>query len=148
MGHWEIDTVMGVGNEHCIVTLVERATGYVLIGKLASRNMEEATRRTIQLIRKHPEKFRTITADNGTEFHGYKKIEKATGVKVYFATPYHSWERGSNENMNGLIRQYLPKRQSMAHVTQHECNRIAMKLNTRPRKRYGFDTPEERFHAA
>ena len=148
VGHWEIDTVMGGGNEHCIVTLVERATGYVLIGKLKARTMEEATRRTIQLIRKHPGKFKTITADNGTEFHAYKKIEKATGVKIYFATPYHSWERGSNENMNGLIRQYLPKRKSMAHITQHDCNRIANKLNARPRKRYNFDTPEERFHAA
>lgn len=148
VGHWEIDTVMGSSDGHCIVTLLERATGYVLIGKLASRTMEEATRRTIQLIRKHPEKFRTITADNGTEFHAYKKIEKATGVKIYFATPYHSWERGSNENANGLIRQYLPKRKSMAHVTQHDCNKIAAKLNTRPRKRYDFETPEERFHAA
>ena len=148
VGHWEIDTVMGSGDGHCIVTLLERATGYVLIGKLASRNMEETTRRTIQLIRKHPGKFKTITADNGTEFHAYKKIEKATGVKIYFATPYHSWERGSNENANGLIRQYLPKRKSMAYVTQHDCNQIAEKLNTRPRKRYDFDTPEERFHAA
>ena len=147
-GHWEIDTVMGGGNEHCIVTLVERATGYVLIGKLTARTMEEAARRTIQLIRKHPGKFRTITADNGTEFHSYKKIERATGVKIYFATPYHSWERGTNENTNGLIRQYLPKRKSMARVTQHDCNRIAKKLNARPRKRYGYETPEERFHAA
>lgn len=148
VGHWEIDTVMGSGDGHCIVTLVERATGYVLIGKLTSRHMEETARRTIQLIRKHPGKFKTITADNGTEFHAYKKIEKATGVKIYFATPYHSWERGSNENANGLIRQYLPKRKSMAHVTQHGCNQIAEKLNARPRKRYDFETPEERFHAA
>jgi IS30 family transposase len=148
VGHWEIDTVMGSGDGHCVLTLLERATGYVLIGKLTSRTMEETARRTIQLIRKHPEKFKTITADNGTEFHAYKKIEKATGVKIYFATPYHSWERGSNENANGLIRQYLPKRKSMAHVTQHDCNQIAEKLNTRPRKRYDFDTPEDRFHAA
>ena len=148
IGHWEIDTVMGVGNDHCIVTLVERATGYVLIGKLASRNMSDLSRRTIQLIRKHPERFRTVTADNGTEFHSYKVIERATGVRFYFATPHHAWERGSNENTNGLIRQYLPKRTSMAHVTQHDCNVIAMKLNTRPRKRYDYETPEERFHAA
>ncbi len=148
VGHWEIDTVMGSGDGHCVVTLLERATGYVQIGKLTSRNMEETARRTIQLIRKHPGKFKTITADNGTEFHAYKKIEKATGVKIYFATPYHSWERGSNENANGLIRQYLPKRKSMVHVTQHDCNQIAEKLNTRPRKRYDFETPEGRFHVA
>lgn len=148
VGHWEIDTVMGVGNDHCVVTLVERATGYVLIGKLRSRNMGELAWRTIRLVRKHPGKFRTITADNGTEFHSYQKIEKATGVKFYFATPHHAWERATNENTNGLIRQYLPKRKSMAHVTQWDCNRISKKLNTRPRKRYDYETPEERFHAA
>ena len=139
---------MGVGNTHCVVTLVERATGYLLIGKLGERAASEVTRRTIELLRKHPERFRTITADNGTEFHSYKKIEKATGVKFYFATPHHAWERGTNENTNGLIRQYLPKRKSMAHVTQRDCTRIAKKLNTRPRKRYDYETPEERFHAA
>jgi IS30 family transposase len=148
VGHWEIDTVMGTGNDHCIVTLVERATGYLLIGKLAARNMDEAARRTIELVRKHPEKFRTITADNGTEFHSYKDVETATGVKFYFATPHHSWERGTNENTNGLIRQYLPKRTSMKRVTQRDCNAIQKKLNTRPRKRYDYQTPEDRFHAA
>ncbi len=148
IGHWEIDTVMGVGNDDCVVTLVERVSGYVLIGKLKARTMKEAARRTIALLRKHPEKFHTITADNGTEFHSYEKIESATGVKFYFATPHHAWERGTNENTNGLIRQYLPKRTSMAHVTQHDCQRIAKKLNTRPRKRLNYQTPEERFHAA
>jgi len=148
IGHWEIDTVMGQGNDHCIVTLVERATGYLLIGKLRARTMEEAAQRTIRLVRQHSKKIRTITADNGTEFHSYKAIEKVTGVKFYFATPHHSWERGTNENTNGLIRQYLPKRTSMANVTQWECNRIAKRLNTRPRKRYNYQTPEERFDAA
>ena len=147
VGHWEIDTVMGHGNQHCIVTLVERATGYVLIGKLRSRKADELTRRTIELIRRSPRKFQTITADNGTEFHSYRKIERATGVRFYFAAPYHSWERGTKENTNGLVRQYLPKRKSMARVTQRDCNAIAKKLNSRPRKRYDYDTPEERFHA-
>lgn len=148
VGHWEIDTVMGQGNDHCIVTLVERATGYVLIGKLRSRNARELNRRTIALIRSSGRRFETITADNGTEFHSYKRIEQATGVRFYFATPHHAWERGSNENTNGLVRQYLPKRKSMARVRQHDCNTIAQKLNSRPRKRYAFETPEERFHAA
>lgn len=148
MGHWEIDTVMGTGSDHCIVTLVERATGYLLIGKLRARTMQEAARKTILLIQKHPESFRTITADNGTEFHSYKDVEGATGVPFYFATPHHSWERGTNENTNGLIRQYLPKRTSMARVTQRDCSRIAKRLNARPRKRYNYETPEERFHVA
>jgi IS30 family transposase len=85
----------------------------------------------------------TITADNGTEFHAHAAIERATGARFYFATLHHAWERGTNENTNGLLRQCLPKRQSMAHVTQHDCNLIAQKLNRRPRKRLGFRTPEE-----
>jgi IS30 family transposase len=86
-----------------------------------------------------------VTADNGTEFHGYERIERLTGAAFYFARPYHSWERGSNENANGLLRQYLPKGASMAGLTQHQCNAIARRLNTRPRKRLGFRTPLECF---
>lgn len=87
-------------------------------------------------------RFKTITADNGTEFHSHKLVEDATGVEFYFATPYHSWERGTGENTNGLIRQYPPKRTSMAHIDQWDLEAIAHKLNTRPRKRLGFRTPE------
>ena len=105
---------MGHGNQHCIATLVERATGSVLIGKLRSRRADGLTRRTIALIRQSPRKFQTITADHGTEFHSYREIERATDVRLYFAAPYHSWERGTHENTNGLIRQYLPNRKSMA----------------------------------
>lgn len=148
MGHWEIDTVMGCyGTKPCIVTLVERKTGYVLIGKLEARTKEQANRRTLQLINQHSQQFSTITADNGTEFHGYEDIERATDVTFYFAQPYHSWERGSNENANGLIRQYLPKGTSMARLTQQQCNSIANKLNHRPRKRHDYKTPAELFHA-
>lgn len=146
-GHWEIDTVIGAGSRHCIVTLVERRTGYVLIGKLRARTKEELNARTVRLIARHSQWFKTITADNGTEFHAYKEIERRTGVTFYFATPHHSWERGSNENANGLIRQYIPKRTSMTRLTQHQCNVIARKLNTRPRKRLGYKTPEECFYA-
>ena len=148
VGHWEIDTVMGAGSKHCILTLVERATGYVMIGKLRDRTMDEAARKTIELLRRHPTKVRTVSADNGTEFHSYRIVEDATGVRFYFATPHHAWERGTCENTNGLIRQYLPKRKSMARITQRDCNRIARTLNTRPRKRYDYQTPEDRFHAA
>jgi len=147
-GHWEIDTVMGGGNNHCIVTLVERKTGYVLIGKLKNQTKDETNKRIIALIDRHDLRFNTITADNGTEFHAYPAVEERTGVKFYFAYPYHSWERGTNENTNGLIRQYLPKRTSMAHITQHDCNAIMRKLNTRPRKRHGFKTPEEMMYAS
>ena len=144
-GHWEIDTVMGAGSEKpCIVTLVERATGYVLIGKLSNRTTKTTNKRIIALIKASGLPFLTLTSDNGTEFHNYKAIEAATGVTVYFAQPHHPWERGTNENTNGLIRQYLPKGVSMTDVTQAQCNQIAYKLNTRPRKRYGYDTPQQR----
>lgn len=144
-GHWEIDTVMGANDHHCIVTIVERKSGYVLIGKLKARTTAELNRRVIKMINKEQRLFKTITADNGTEFHAYEKIESVTDAMFYFATPYHSWERGSNENTNGLIRQYLPKRQSMADLTQRQCDAIANKLNRRPRKRLGYLTPEQRY---
>lgn len=144
-GHWEIDTVMGSGSEKpCIVTMVERATGYLLIGKLPNRTTVATNKRIIALIKASGLPFLTLTPDNGTEFHNYPAIEAATGVTVYFAQPHHPWERGTNENTNGLIRQYLPKGVSMADVTQAQCNRIAYKLNTRPRKRYEYDTPQQR----
>ena len=87
--------------------------------------------------------FLSITADNGTEFHGYKQIEEQTGTRFYFATPHHSWERGTSENTNGLVRQYLPKRQSMRRLTQADCDHIAQQLNTRPRKRLHYLTPRD-----
>ena len=142
LGHWEADTVVGPGRP-CILSLVERKTGYVVIGKLAARTTAEVNRRARRLIRAQLHPVRTITADNGTEFHAYAALERTTATRFYFATPHHAWERGTNENTNGLIRQYLPKRVSMAHLTQHGCNRIAAQLNRRPRKRLGFRTPEE-----
>lgn len=142
-GHWEIDTVMGKDSPDCIVTIIERKSGYSLIGKLPDRTTTALNNKVIELIHGEPARFTSITADNGTEFHQYKLIEAAVNTKFYFATPHHSWERGTNENTNGLIRQYLPKGKSMAHVSQAQCNLIADKLNTRPRKRHQFRTPEE-----
>ena len=146
-GHWEIDTVMGKGSSDCIVTLVERRTGFVHIGKLTDRTTASLNQKTLMLIRRNPAAVKTITADNGTEFHQYKKIEEKSHATFYFANPYHSWERGSNENCNGLIRQYLPKGTSMASLTQQQCDAIAHQLNARPRKRHNYKTPEELFYA-
>jgi IS30 family transposase len=143
-GHWEIDTVMGTEHgRNSVLTMVERKTGYTVMGKLARHCAADTTARCIELVARHPGRVLTITADNGTEFHSYAEIETQTGVLFYFATPHHSWERGTCENTNGLIRQYLPKRCGMAHVTQADCDAIAAKLNTRPRKRLGYRTPEE-----
>jgi IS30 family transposase len=144
LGHWEIDTVLGKGKP-CIVTLVERATGYVMIGKIKARTVAELNRATLALISEAPLPVRTITADNGTEFHGYADLEAATRTRFFFATPHHSWKRGSSENANGLIRQYLPKRKSMGRASQSRCDAIAQRLNTRPRKRYDYRTPEQEY---
>jgi len=133
-GHWESDTVMGSG-KGCVLTLVERVSGYVMIGKLAARTASVTVERACDLLARMPGKFRTITSDNGCEFHGYKRIEQRMGIEFYFANPHHSWERGTNENTNGLIRQYLKKGSNLDSLTQADCNRIARILNNRPRKR-------------
>ena len=147
IGHWEVDTVMGSRDKHCIFTMVERKTRYVVIGKLKNRTKEEVKKRVVKLISAQRQPVLTMTADNGTEFHGYERLEWLTGVEFYFAKPYHSWERGLNENTNGLIRQYLPKGKSMADLTQRECTHIAKQLNNRPRKTLGFRTPWECYDA-
>ena len=142
-GHWEIDTVIGANDYHCIVSLVERKSRFTLIGKLKARTSAELNYRVTRLIARQPRAVRTLTADNGTEFHDYAQIEQTTGTRFYFATPHHSWERGLNENTNGLIRQYLPKGCSMTALTQRHCNAIASRLNRRPRKSMNFKTPEQ-----
>jgi len=143
VGHLEGDTMIGSADKHCVLTLVDRKTGYLMLGKLEARTTKATNRRAIKLIRRAQRRVRTLTVDNGTEFHGYKDVEAATGARIYFATPHHSWERGTCENTNGLLRQYLPKRKSIAHVSQADCNRIARRLNNRPRKRLGYLTPAE-----
>lgn len=148
IGHWEGDTVHGSTQHNaCIVTMVERKSGFLAIGQLDRCGAPETTARLKQLIDAQPHQVRTLTLDNGTEFHGYKQLEAMVDTVCYFATPHHSWERGSNENANGLIRQYLKKGVSMEHLTQRDCQRIADKLNRRPRKRLGFKTPEEVYAA-
>jgi IS30 family transposase len=142
-GHAEVDTMMGRGSKHCLLTVVDRKSGLTRLAKLKARTTDELIAGTIRIIRRSRKRFRTMTADNGTEFHAYDQVEKNTGVKFYFANPYHSWERGTNENTNGLIRQYLPKGKSMRYVTEEYVHAIEKSLNTRPRKRYGFRTPEE-----
>jgi transposase, IS30 family len=145
VGHWEGDTVMGSAGERvCLLTLVERSTGFALVIRLPHRTVRAVNRATIEAITTSGLPFKTITWDNGTEFHGYRQIEAATGVQCYFAYPHHPWERGSNENFNGLLRQYFRKRKSLAGKRQRHCDEAAAKLNSRPRKRYGFKTPIQR----
>ena len=145
IGHWEGDTVMGQDLRHCVLTLVERVTGYLVMKKLSARNKEQAAAAMAEAISDMGGMIKTITLDNGTEFHDYERVERAHRVKFYFATPYHSWERGTNENTNGLIRQYLPKGMCLKNLTQADCDCIANELNNRPRERLGFRTPSEAF---
>ncbi len=122
---------------------MERKAGYLLIGKLADRTAAAFTQRSLRLIRQQRRPVHTTTADNGGELRGYPTVERPAGTRFFFATPYHDWERGTNENTNGLTRQYLPKRQSMEGLTQRDCARIARQLNQRPRKQLGYRTSEE-----
>jgi transposase, IS30 family len=142
-GHWEGDTVVGPGG-HCILTLVERKSRFTIIGKLIAKTTQEVNAVAARLLRPYQRLVKTITFDNGTEFNGYKDLEAALGIVVYFANPHHSWERGTNENMNGLIRQFIPKRTTMFSLSQFMCHAYARMLNDRPRKVLGFETPSKR----
>jgi transposase, IS30 family len=148
IGHWEGDTVLGKDKKQSILTLVERKTGFTIIRKLEARNKDFVNMEMREALRSSLLPIKSITFDNGTEFHGFSWIEKQLGIECFFATPYHSWERGTNENTNGLIRQYLPKGTCMKKLTQVQCNEIAFALNSRPRKRHQFKTPLEVFHAS
>ena len=145
IGDWEIDTVHGRGKA-CVVTVVERKTGLLRMGPIHRATKEATLKRTVKLLWAERERVKTITADNGTEFHNYRELESILGTAVYFATPHHAWERGTNENTNGLIRQYLPKGTNLSGLTQRQCDRIAEQLNNRPRLRLGFKTPNEVYY--
>lgn len=146
-GHWEGDTMVGRHTTARLGTLVERKSGYLLAFRLpngSSCGFATAASAALQAV---PRRYRrTLTLDNGTEMQDYELLERCSGVAVYFAYPYHSWERGSNENANGLLRQYFPKRSSLA-VGQAELDKAVQLLNTRPRKRLDYRTPAEVFAA-
>lgn len=140
-GHFEIDLVLGKVTKHCALTLVDRMTRFTIMRKLKNKTTEEVNRVLIPLISEF--RIKTLTADNGCEFHGYKKVEEATGALFYFATPHHSWERGTNENTNGLIRQYLPKGMSMQYISDEYFEFVESRLNNRPRRILGYASPWE-----
>lgn len=144
-GDWEIDTVHGTGKP-CVVTVVERKSGLLRLGKLPTASGKDTLERTTEILHAEAHPVLTITADNGTEFHIYKELEARLGAQVYFATPHHAWERGTNENTNGLLRQYLPRGTSLHALRQSQCLKIAEKINTRPRLRLGFYTPKEVYY--
>lgn len=147
-GHWEGDTVVGHDRSGCIATFVERKSGYLFAVKLERGTAAAfAAAASASFAAVPPHYRRTLTLDNGSEMADYEAVERHTGLQVYFAHPYHSWERGTNENTNGLLRFYFPKKMGFAHLTQAQLDRAVQELNTRPRKRLGYRTPAEVFAA-
>ena len=143
IGDWEIDTVIGKGLSYALVTIVERGTQFTFSAQLSGKSAEEVTAATIELLLPYRAALCTIIADNGKEFAYHKQITAALGATVYFAHPYHSWERGLNENTNGLLRQYWPKCTDFKQVSQEEVTLVVIKLNNRPRKTLGYKTPAQ-----
>jgi transposase, IS30 family len=145
IGDWEADTIVGAGRKGAILSLVERVSKYTLLHKLTAATADNTTRALIHALRPHRSRVHTITADNGKEFAGHQKVALRLGAGFYFATPYHAWERGLNENTNGLVRQYFPKGTSLANVSAREVRRVQNLLNSRPRKTLAYRSPDEVF---
>lgn len=148
VGHWEGDLINGAPRTGNLVTLVERNTRFTLVGRTDRKEAEEVTRAILKLFSRLPSSAcQSLTLDNGKEFAGHEEIARELGAGVFFAYPYHSWERGTNENTNGLIRRLHPKRSSFAGIGDEELRRIDRYLNDRPRKCLGWMTSREKMAA-
>ena len=146
LGDWEGDTVIGKGQQGVVITLVDRVSRFTLAERRNSKHAEGVTHSIQQLLAPHKDKCHTITFDNGKEFARHADIAAHLQAAVYFAHPYHSWERGLNENTNGLLRQYFPKKTNLKKISQQELQLAVDKLNHRPRKCLGYRTPYEVFY--
>ncbi len=142
---WEADLVSGVHHRGFLVTLVERKSKYTLIGQVKQKTAAVVTAEIVKLLGPHKEQVNTITYDNGREFAGHEVVNKRLECQSYFAKPYHSWERGLNENTNGLIRQYFPKEMDLREVSREEIAFVMKRLNHRPRKMLAFKPPHDIF---
>jgi transposase, IS30 family len=142
-GHFEIDLIIGLNG--VLLTINDLKTGKVIIRKLKSKNAMNLAKAVIKALKKLKINIYTMTSDNGKEFSEHEYISRELGIDFYFADPYSSWQRGANENLNGLIRQYFPKKTNFANITWKEVKRVENDLNNRPRKRLGFLTPNEVF---
>lgn len=146
-GDFEMDTIVGRGNHGAIVTLIERSTNMLFMRKLKKgKNAKELARTVIHLLSPFKEHVKSITTDNGTEFACHEMIGKSLGVTIYFADPYASWQKGAIENANGLIRQYVPKTETLEHVSHQQITKYSKRINIRPRKKLEFKTPHECFY--
>lgn len=140
-GDLEIDTIIGQNHKGAIITINDRATGMVKIRKTLGKNAEVLAQKTVEMLSDWKPYLFTVTSDNGKEFAEHKTISKLLEIKFYFAKPYHSWERGSNENLNGLIRQYIPKKTNFDTISDDYIQFVEDQLNNRPRKRFNFKSP-------
>jgi len=146
IGDWEGDTMLGRDKRVRMVTFVDRRSGYLIAFLLPKMRAELLTTLALKKFARIPKnKRRTVTLDNGVEFSNFERLEKKSGMQVYFAYPYHFWERGTNENTNGLLRQYFPKNMDFNLITPKELAYVVKKLNARPRKRLKFKSPYQIF---
>ena len=143
IGDFEIDTVIGQNHKGALLTINDRVSSMVWIAKLNGKNAEELAQKTIEILTPFKQWAYTITADNGKEFADHKTIGQSLDIGFYFAKPYHSWERGANENTNGLIRQYFTKGSSFENITNVDVQKVQDTLNNRPRKKLGYLSPIE-----
>jgi IS30 family transposase len=144
-GDLEIDTVIGKNHQGAIVTINDRATGMLKMKKIQKKEAALVKEAALELLQEWKPLIHTITSDNGKEFALHQDIAKELGIQFYFAHPYHSWERGANENLNGLIRQYIPKKTNFADISDQFIADIQDKPNNRPRKRLNFKSPNQTF---
>ena len=146
IGDWEADTIVGKGHQQAIVSLVERHSRFTLLRKVERATAEAVKAALVMELTPHDAKVRSITADNGKEFAGHQEIAQSLHADFYFAHPYSPWERGTNENTNGLVRQYFPKKSAFNEITVEQLQRVVDELNHRPRKVLGYRTPHEVFY--
>ena len=146
-GDFEVDTIVGSNHKQHILTVVERKAGLLFMARLNRPTAQEAADKLISILSPLAKKgyVKTITADNGRQFAQHERVSSELGASIYFARPYHSWERGTNENTNGLIRQYIPKRSNFDEYSDDDLFNIQLRLNSRPRKRLGYSTPIDTF---
>ena len=145
IGDWEGDTVVGKGHRGGLITMVDRKSLYTVIEPIKNRNASKLRQKLVKRMAPYKGLIHTVTFDNGKEFAEHEKIAKKLETSIYFAHPYSSWERGVNENTNGLIRQYFPKGSDLSNVSRKEVDHVMERLNHRPRKKLGFKTPFEVF---
>jgi len=146
LGDLEIDTIIGKDHKGAILTINDRSTGILWMKKLEGKDALKLAEATKELLADYQPYIKTITADNGKEFAAHQLISEALNIDFYFAKPYASWQRGSNENLNGLIRQYIPKKTDFDTITDEDIKKITDELNNRPRKRYKFESPLNMFN--